>query len=92
MLLSDDKIGHLAHLILREIAPHVVFPDGPDAEARALREIKRVITAEVRVDVDVDRAVRATLASYSRRIPEGSPEWGVLYEKHFTAEMRKRRR
>lgn len=89
MLLSDDKIAHLAHLVLREVGPHVSFLDD---ETHALREIKRVIAAEVKVDDEVDKAARVTLGSYSRRIVEGSPEWNVLYQKFFVAEMKKRRR
>jgi hypothetical protein len=30
------------------------------------------------------------LASYSRRLIEGSPEWDVLYRKLFEEELRKR--
>ncbi len=89
MVLSDDKIAHLAHVVLKALTPHVTFREN---ESAVLREIKRAITAEVTVDDEIDRVVRATLASYSRRIHEGSPEWTVLYEKQFTAEMRKRHR
>lgn len=89
MALSDDKITHLAHVVLKDLASHVTFRED---ESAVLREIKRAIAAEVKVDDEVDTIVRATLASYSRRIPEGSPEWNVLYEKHFAAEMRKRHR
>ncbi len=91
MLLSDDKISHLAHLILSGLAL--------DQRARllaektkVLREIKRVIIDEVKVEEEIDQAVRAKLSSYSRPIQEGSPEWDVLYQKFFFEEQKKRKR
>jgi len=40
----------------------------------------------------VEAAVRRRLASYSRPLAEGSPEWETLYRKTFEEEMRKRRK
>ena len=59
-------------------------------ETAALREIKRVLAAELAQEEAVDRAVRTRLASYSRPIVEGSQEWDVLYRKTFEEESRKR--
>jgi len=91
MGLSEDKISHLSHLILNALAR------GRRAtllveEAKVLREIKRVIVNELRAEEAIDQAVRAKLASYSRPISEGSPEWEALYHKFFTEERQKRKR
>jgi hypothetical protein len=91
MRLGDEKINHLSHLILdgllkRDIA--VFLGD----EIKAIKEIKRVITQELRIDEEIDGYVRAKLNSYSRRIPEGSPEWEIMYKKFFQEEMGKRMR
>ena len=43
------------------------------------------------VEEQIHRLVRSRLQSYSRRIPEGSPEWDVLYEKTYREELSKRR-
>lgn len=91
MRLRDEKVNHLSHLILngllkKDIAILL------DNEIKALREIKRVITQELRIDEEIDDIVRGKLNSYSRRIPEGSPEWEVMYKKLFLEEMGKRRR
>jgi hypothetical protein len=91
MLLSDDKITHLAHVIL------ICLKKGAGArltgdEAHALREIKRVLMSELAQEEDIDRTVRAKLASYSRLIAEGSQEWEVLYRKTIEEELRKRKK
>lgn len=91
MLLSEDKINHLAHLILRELEqdPKV----RPLASSPLLlKEIKRSLLGELRVEDEVDAEVRRQLSSYSRKIVEGSPEWDVLYRKAFEQEMKRRKR
>ncbi|HZR45305.1 MAG TPA: DUF507 family protein [Candidatus Manganitrophaceae bacterium] len=91
MILSEEKITHLSHLILQglEKDPGVQRSGGREA---LLRCIKRTIVQELRQDEAVDEIVRQKLASYSRKIIEGSPEWDVLYHKTFNEEMKKRRK
>lgn len=88
MLLSDDKVTHLSHVILDCVKKTPGVRVQGD-EAQALREIKRVLASELAQEEAVDRAVRAKLASYSRPIVEGSPEWEVLYRKTAEEEARK---
>ncbi len=90
MLLSDEKVSHLAHVILTALkaSPRARLKGD---EVQTLREIKRVLAAELAQEDAVDRAVRARLASYSKRIVEGSQEWDVLYRKTFEEETRKRK-
>ncbi len=89
MPLSEDKSSHLSHVILTHLkkSPHLRLKGD---EARALREIKRVLAAEVGQEEELDHFVRKRLASYSRPIPEGSPEWEVLYRKTMEEERRRR--
>jgi hypothetical protein len=63
-----------------------------DDEIKAIKEIKRIIAQEIKIDEEIDEFVRGKLSSYSRRIPEGSPEWEVMYRKFFQEEIGKRRR
>jgi hypothetical protein len=58
-------------------------------EGRLLKEIKRVLATELAQEEEIDRKVKAKLASYSRGIVEGSAEWEVLYRKTFEEEVRK---
>jgi hypothetical protein len=87
-MLSEDKVSHLSHVILSAVkkSPAVQVKS---EEGRLLKEIKRVLAAELAQEQDIDRKVRAKLGSYSRGIIEGSPEWEVLYRKTFEEESRK---
>lgn len=87
--MSEEKVSHLSHIILGAIKKSMAVKLTGD-EAAALREIKRVLAAEMAQEEAVDRAVRARLASYARPIVEGSQEWDVLYRKTFEEEKRKR--
>lgn len=88
-MLSEDKVSHLSHVILTTIKQYAGARVKSD-DARLLKEIKRVLAAELVQEQEIDRKVKAKLASYSRGIPEGSNEWDVLYRKLFEEETRKR--
>ena len=90
-MLTDDKVSHLSHVLLRVVKnSELVTVKGDDA--RMLKDIKRVIAEELAQEAEIDRKVRAKLGSYSRGIIEGSPEWDVLYRKTFEEETRKHAR
>lgn len=91
MRLSEDRISHISHLVLNALVQdrHV---NALQPEERLLREIKRTITAELQFEDEADTAARRTIQSLSRRVPEGSPEWDVLYRKYMDEEMRRRRK
>ena len=91
MKLSEDRISHISHLVLDALVQnrHV---DVLQPEERLLREIKRTITAELQFEDEADTAARRTIQSLSRRVPEGSPEWDVLYRKYMDEEMHRRRK
>ncbi|MEZ4212288.1 MAG: DUF507 family protein [Nitrospira sp.] len=88
-MISDDKASHLAHLALGAFkkSPHCRLAED---DGKVLREIKRVVTAELVLDAEIDKKVRAKLASYSRQIVEGSSEWDVMYRKTSEEEQKKR--
>ncbi|MDH5642495.1 MAG: DUF507 family protein, partial [Nitrospira sp.] len=77
-MLSEDKVSHLAHIILNEITRNPAAKLR-SSEEQVLKGIKRVLAAELKQEEEIDRKVRAKLASYSRGIVEGSGEWDVLY-------------
>jgi hypothetical protein len=85
MMLSDEKISHLSHMLLRGLLDKgLVRLKEEDGVVR--KEIKRTVVAELRVGEDIDGAVRRKLESFSRKLTEGSPEWDVLYAKFFSEE------
>lgn len=87
-MLTDDKVSHLSHVILGAVKKSPLIRIKSE-EGKVLREIKRVLAAELAHEGEIDQKVRAKLASYSRGIVEGSPEWDVLYRKTFEEELRK---
>ncbi len=91
MMLSEDKISHLSHVLLRDlIAQNLV--ELTEEEGAIRREIKRTIVAELGVGEEIDQIVRKKLQSFSRKVIEGSPEWEVMYRKFFKEEETKRGR
>jgi hypothetical protein len=63
-----------------------------ETEERILRETKRTIADELKFEDDADEAARRTIQSLSRKVPEGSREWDVLYRKYVEEEMNRRRK
>jgi hypothetical protein len=89
--LSDDKITHLTHVLLKSLLnKNVITPQAEEGDIR--REMRRIITHELQINSDIDSVVRNKLFSYSKKIPEGSPEWEVLYQKFFHEEATKKGR
>jgi len=89
--LSDEKISHLSHIIYKGLLDKgAITPLADDNLIR--REIKRVITGEVKVAKEIDASVQQKLRSYSKKIHEGSAEWEILYQKFFDEEAAKKGR
>ena len=91
MRLSEDRISHISHLVLDALVRNRNV-DALLPEEKLLREIKRTITAELQFEDEADAAARRTIQSLSRRVPEGSREWEVLYQKYREEELRRRRK
>jgi hypothetical protein len=91
MKLSDDKISHLTHVVLKGLLEKGAVT-ALDEEAHIRREIKRVIIKELKIVEGVDEAVRKKLQSYSKKIHEGGSEWEVMYNKLYDEEAAKKGR
>jgi len=87
-MLSEDKVTHLSHVILQALKKSSSVTVRSD-DGRLLKHIKRVLAAELEAEAEIDRKVKAKLATYSRGIVEGSSEWDVLYRKTFEEETKK---
>jgi len=85
MMLSDEKISHLSHVLLKGLTDGNLI-ELKDEEGKVRREIKRSTVSFLKVSEDIDAAVRKKLQSFSRKIVEGSPEWEVLYKKYYKEE------
>ena len=91
MRLSEDRIYHISHLVQDMLLRNRNI-DILQTEERVLREIKRTIADELKFEDDADEAARRTIQSLSRKVPEGSREWDVLYRKYVEEEMNRRRK
>lgn len=90
-MLSDDKISHLSHVLLKGLLEKKLVE--PIEEAGKVRtEIKRAIVAELKAGEEIDSTVRRKLQSFSKKIVEGSSEWEILYKKYFREEEIKKGR
>ncbi len=91
MMLSDDKITHTTHMLLKGLMEKgLIILKEDDSLVR--REIKRTITNELKVGEDIDAEVRKKLQSYTKKLIEGSPEWEIMYRKFFEEEDAKKGR
>ncbi len=89
MMLSDDKISHTTHVLLKGLIDNkLISLKVDDSDVR--REIKKTIISQLKIGEDIDAAVTKKLLSFSRKLAEGSPEWDVLYKKFYEEEEAKR--
>jgi hypothetical protein len=89
MSLSRAKINYLSQLIVGDLRKSgtVRFLKG-DNDVRL--QVVKTLTDELKIEEHIDADVRRMLASYSRKIQEGSREWDVMYHKFYEQELKKR--
>ncbi len=87
MILSEERLGHLARLVVDQIWDDDLV-EYSDDEA-AMRAARRGLASFVKSVEDVDKKVQAKIASLKRGVAEGTPEWDVLYGKYFEEEMQR---
>ena len=92
MMLSEDKISHLSHILLNRLYDLDIIDMDEDEEAAIRREIKRTIVGELKIGEEIDQMVRKKLQSFSKKLIEGSSEWEVLYRKYYREEEIKKGR
>lgn len=91
MMLSDDKITHMTHMLLKELLNRGLIKLKQD-DVLIRKEIKRTIVNELKIGEDIDTTVRRKLQSLSKKLVESSSEWEVLYKKFFEEEELRRGR
>jgi hypothetical protein len=86
---SRERLFHLsARLAEAVLAQEGVAALKPADDIR--NEILRSLSDETRVEESIDAEVRKILTSYARPVPEGSPEWEILYQKTRDEVFRRR--
>ncbi len=91
MRLSDDKIRHITHVVLKGLLEKKALVP-LDEEGLIRREMQRVIIQELKLAEAIDEKVTRKLQSYSKKIHEGGSEWEVMYQKFFEEESSKKGR
>lgn len=84
---SEGRISHMAHMVLAELKAGDVSDLQQDR--LLLKELKAVLADYLNLDEALDAKVRRKIKSLSRRVPEGSGEWDVLYRQYLEEERRK---
>jgi len=91
MRLSHEKIVHLSHLILEALLDDDrVDYHGEENEVR--QRIVALLKAELEQEDAMEDAVRRKIESQKRAIPEGSPEYDLLFRKYYEEELAKVKR
>ena len=91
MRLSHEKIVHLSHLMLDAL----LDDDRVDYHGEE-NEVRQRIVASLRAELEredaMEDSVRRKIESQKREIPEGSPEWDLLFRKYYEEELSKVKR
>ena len=88
MRLSREKLNKLASTTTEVLAgmKNVEFLEGYD-DIR--QEIRRLLEELLASEEKLDKAARQKIESQRRIIPEGTPEWNILYRKYYDDEVKK---
>jgi hypothetical protein len=88
MRLTREKVVRLSHQIIEELvkSEEVEFIEDRDT---IRQEIVQIIQALLKDEEQVDAEVRKRITSQKREIPEGSPEWDVLYRKYYGEQLKR---
>ena len=88
MRLSREKLNKLASSATEQLASlkDVEFLEGyDDIRQEMRRSLEELLAQEERLD----KAARLKIESQRRIIPEGTPEWNILYHKYYNEEVKK---
>lgn len=88
MRLTREKVVQLSHRIIEELVKldEVEFIEDRDT---IRREIVTILQALLKDEEQVDAEARKRITSQKREIPEGSPEWDVLYRKYYSEQLKR---
>ena len=91
MRISREKINHISSLIVRDFAKRDELDYKVELNDVRL-DITRVMTDVLQLDDKADAEARRIMNTYSNAPREGSPEWDIMYQKHFDEYMNKQSR
>ena len=88
MRISPDKLNKLAHVIADTLAEteECEFREDRNTIRQESRKMLEKLFAE---ELKIDQHARLKVQSHKKNIPEGSPEWEILYRKYYQEEVKK---
>ena len=86
---SEGRLSNLAHQILRTLRAEGLAEI--ENERLTLQEIKRGLDGQRDRESKLDELVKRKIASLSRKVPPGSREWDILYQRYMEEEHRKQK-
>ena len=76
-------MNHISSLIVRDFEKRDELDYKVDLNDVRL-EITRVMTDKLKIDDQADTEARKIIASYKeKKLREGTPEWDIMYQKHY---------
>jgi uncharacterized protein len=88
MRLSREKIVRLSHCITDQLvgsADVEFIEDRETIRQQVIATLNSLLKEEERIDTEV----RKKIESQKKQIPEGSPEWDILFKKYYSEEMKR---
>jgi hypothetical protein len=89
MRFSEGRLSYLAHLIVATLRGEGLAEI--ENERHVLVAIKQALDAQRGREGELDELVRRKIASLSRKVPPGSREWDILYQRYLEEEHRKQK-
>jgi len=89
--LNHERCVHLSHLFVNALEDDddVEFLRDPnDIRLRVLQ----VLESELWKEEELEETIRRKIAAQRRDVPEGSPEWDLLFRKYLEEEIKKVKR
>ena len=83
MKISREKINHISSLIANDFKNRDELDYKVDLNDVRL-EVARVMMGELKLDDQADEEARRIISSYKeKKLREGTPEWDIMYQKHY---------
>ena len=91
MRLSHERCVHLSHLFVNALEDDESVEFLRDANDVRLKMLQ-ILESELLKEDELEEAIRRKIASQKRDVPEGSPEWDLLFRKYYEEELKKVKR
>ncbi|OLD67198.1 MAG: DUF507 domain-containing protein [Acidobacteria bacterium] len=91
MRLSHERCVHLSHLFVNALEDEESVEFLRDPNDIRLKMLQ-ILESELLKEDELEESIRRKIASQKREVPEGSPEWDLLFRKYYEEELKKVKR